>query len=75
VSGFTRLLRRLAGRALGYTDYECEAEPARQGPNVLWAKCTVRIASDGGQPRSVALFGTLIERDGHWKLMSFANDF
>lgn len=74
--GAGRLLQRHGGRALGLVDHACPREPAAQGANRLWEECTVRYRPAGAD--SVArrrLFGTIIERGGRFKFVSYANDF
>jgi hypothetical protein len=72
--GYARLLRRLGGTPLTVVDHACAGQPTREGENVLWQGCTlsVRVGTDTVPRR---LFGTVLERDGRFKLMSFANDF
>jgi hypothetical protein len=74
-SGYTRLVRRLGGKPLRYDGYTCSPKPDRQGKNVIWTQCTVRVAEPGEGPRNRRLFGSIIERNGRFKLVSFANEF
>ncbi len=73
-SGLVRLLRRLAGHRLVYTGYSCAAKPERQGRNLLWLNCAVRIGN-GNRVQPHSLFGSIIERDGEFKFVSYANEF
>lgn len=67
--GLRRLLERYGGRDPGH-DYECGTrEP--QDLNVLHGACVVRLAGDSARRR---LFGTIMERDGRFKLVSYANE-
>jgi hypothetical protein len=76
-SGRLRLLRRLGGRALRIELVTCPARPERQGQNTLWNDCTVRYASaaEGRPAHDGRLFGTVIERGGHFKFVSLANQY
>lgn len=74
-AGLTRLLSRLGGQQLRLSDYDCPAPAEQQDANVLWPKCVVRVTTPNGEVVRGRLFGTIIERDGWWKFMSFANDF
>jgi len=74
-SGFTRLVRRLAGKGLRYTGYTCSGGVDRQGRNMIWTNCSVNIGDDREPVRPRRLFGSIIERDGHFKFVSFANEF
>ena len=51
------------------TGYRCEAEPRVEGGNRIWEQCVVTLG-DGGDVR---LFGSIIERQGRFRLMSLAN--
>ncbi len=74
-SGLTRLVRRLAGKQLRYDRYECQDKPDHQGRNSIWTGCTVRVAEPGEQVRNRRLFGSIIERDGRFKFVSYSNEF
>lgn len=71
--GFTRLLQRYAGRPLGYLSYTCPDEPEVEGENRFWHRCVVtyRLRED---TLSAQLFGSIWERQGHFKLVGFANE-
>lgn len=71
--GISRALARRGGRPLGLLGYRCAPAPVREGRNVLWHDCLLRLAG-GGDTSEVRLFGAVLERDGRFKLHSFAND-
>jgi len=72
--GAIRLVRRLSGRPLGYRGVKCPAPPRTEGPNSLWIGCTVEMG-DGGGTAEHRLFGSIIERGGRFKFVSYTNDF
>ena len=74
-SGYRRLIRRRGEAALALTSYACKEQPEVQGENKLWTECTLRLASPGGQASTQKWFGTIVERDGQFKVMSFRNQF
>jgi hypothetical protein len=74
-SGFTRLVRRLGGKSLHYEGYECSPKPGREGRNVIWTKCMLRVAEPNEVPRARRLFGSIIERGGRFKFVSYTNEF
>jgi hypothetical protein len=74
-TGFTRLMRRLGGQLLRYVDSRCDAKPDRQGHNSIWTNCFVRVVGPAGDTTSRRLFGSLIERDGMFKIVSYRNEF
>lgn len=72
--GITRAFQRLGGQPLGYGGHRCNVRPKRQGPNLIWEDCVVRLV-DGDAHAELRLFGSIIERDGRLKFVSYANDF
>ncbi len=72
--GFVRLMQRWAGSPLRSTGYKCDAEPKIEGKNRIWSRCRIQVAPPGGDPQEVALFGSILERDGLFKFISYAND-
>jgi hypothetical protein len=75
VRGFTRLIRRRGGVPFVLDSYECEATPNREGRNVLWSGCVVRLSAPGYGTVAERWFGSIIERDGRFKFVSYANQF
>lgn len=71
--GLTRLLRRYAGRPLDYRGHVCEADAEHQGPNRLYHECRVVLGTPDGD-RSPRLFGSILERDGRFAFVSYANE-
>lgn len=75
-SGFVRLLRRRARGGLSLRGYSCDPKPDRQGENRLWTGCTLSLESSAtGAATRQRWFGTIIERDGKFKVVSFTNQF
>jgi hypothetical protein len=74
-SGLTRFLRRIAGARLGYVGHSCDRKPERQGANVIWAHCAVRVVDQNLDTTRQRLFGSIIERDGNFKFVSYRNEF
>ncbi|MGH7560722.1 MAG: hypothetical protein ACRENB_06865 [Gemmatimonadales bacterium] len=68
--GLVRLLGRHGGRPFPWDGWRCEESPLRQGPNRLWRECRVRLAE--GERR---LFGTILEREGVYKFLTYATDY
>lgn len=74
-SGFGRLMQRRGGVAFTYAGHTCRPDPERQGDNRLWVGCTVRLVENGRDTTTQRWFGTIVERAGSFKLLSFANQF
>lgn len=72
--GITRVLRRVGGQQLGFAGYQCGSQTVRQERNVLWTGCELDLTMAPTDFQARRLFGTIIERDGHFKLLSYAND-
>jgi hypothetical protein len=67
--GSNRLLRRFPGRDLRVLAIRC-AEVVPQDINTLHGACTVELE---GAAAPQLLFGTIIEREGRFKFVSYAN--
>src|SRR5690606_30373018 len=72
--GALRALRELGGRPLDHGGYRCAEEPAVEGRNRIWVGCAVEIGRDGEPAAPIRLFGSILERDGRFAILSFAND-
>jgi len=73
--GFTQLMQRLGGRPLGLQGYSCPPEPRAEGPNRVWEGCVVRWDPPDGDPTELALFGSIVERGGVFKFVSYSNGY
>ncbi len=74
VSGFKRLVRRAGGIRMTLADYACDPA-AQQGKNRLWANCRLRLVGAAGDTTTHRFFGTILERNGRFKIISFKNEF
>jgi hypothetical protein len=74
-SGFLRLTRRRGVKGLALKSYECREQPETQGENKLWTDCILHLASAAGEESAQKWFGTIVERNGQYKLLSFRNQF
>ena len=75
VRGFTRLIRRRGGLPFVLDSYECEPTPKREGRNLLWSGCVLRLSAPRYGSAVERWFGSIIERDGRFKFVSYANQF
>lgn len=72
--GASRVLRRLGGHDLQWSGYRCAA-PAREGSNTFYRSCTLDYLDPETRVRVTRrLFGSIMERDGRHKFLSYAND-
>jgi hypothetical protein len=72
LKGEARLLRSFGGRPLDMAGFSCAGEPVVEGANRLHDRCTLRIRTVQGTA-DIRLFGSIIERDGRFRIMSLAN--
>jgi hypothetical protein len=75
-SGMNRLVARVGGTEMRVAGYDCEPTPEVEGINRLYEQCTIRFrrAATASVERR-RLFGSIIEREGRYKFVSYANDF
>ncbi len=73
--GFGRLLDRMGGRPAYARGYTCPADGRREGSNRVWEDCVVHLRPPGAEARDLRLFGTILERDGVYKFVSYSNGF
>jgi hypothetical protein len=72
--GVLRALREFEGHALEYGGYSCDPDPTIEATNRSWTGCRVTLSRDGGEPLTLRLFGGILERDGRFAILSYAND-
>ncbi|MEP7346908.1 MAG: hypothetical protein ABI877_16685 [Gemmatimonadaceae bacterium] len=73
-AGRRKLLQRVAGQPLGLVGYRCEPKVERQGENRLHIGCVLELTKENSAISHTRLFGTIIERHGRFKIVSFDND-
>lgn len=73
--GIKRALDRFGGMPTHFQNYTCADTASVRQSNKLWEGCTVVWAPAPGAPSPVRLFGTILERGGRFKFLSYANDF
>ena len=74
-SGLKRLVRRAGGVPVRLASYKCEAAAAKQGRNILWSGCFLTLIGEKGDTSTHRFFGTIVEREGRFKFMSYKNEF
>ena len=74
-SGMKRLVARVGGMDVRFAGYECEPTPVVEGRNRLLEPCRMRYRRGADSLETRRLFGSIIERDGRFKFVSYANDF
>jgi hypothetical protein len=74
-AGYRRLVARRAGQAFAYVAHACEGKPERQGPNTLYLDCFITVRAPSHEQINQRWFGSIIERDGRFKILSYRNQF
>jgi len=74
-TGLKRLLDRVPGTRLWLRSWSCSEPPVIEGANRIWRDCVVRYAPQGGVMQTMQLFSSIIERQGRYKVLSYANAF
>jgi hypothetical protein len=75
VSGFKRLLQRRGGVRFRLDGYTCDPKADREGKNLLWRNCVLHLSAPEYGFATERWFGSIIERDGQFKFVSYANQF
>jgi hypothetical protein len=74
-SGLTRLVRRLGGQPITYVSHRCDPKVAREGRNVRYSGCLIRLVDERGDTVTKRYFGSILEREGQFKFLSYTNQF
>jgi hypothetical protein len=74
-TGLTKLLRRLGGRPASYVGHMCDPRVEHDGATTRYAGCLVRTAGTAGDTITRRLFGSIVERNGQYKFLSYTNNF
>ncbi len=74
--GQRRLLERLGGKPLSLISTICRTDTLQFTGNAVkaWSDCQVRW-QDGPAESTGRLFGTVVERDGRFKVLGYGNDY
>lgn len=73
--GFIRLVRRSADIPTKLVDYRCDGKTEKQGRNTFISGCILRLNGKDGVTTSHRYFGSIIERDHQYKIVSYRNEF
>lgn len=70
--GISRALQRFGNEDAGFRRLDCQDPPDVQARNRFW-NCLVYWTPQPNQPNPLRLFGSIMERDGRFKFVSYAN--
>ena len=71
--GVRKVLRVLGGTRTELVSLRCPEPPVREGDNTLHENCLVTLRVDGRTLPEVRAFGTILERDGRFKLLGLSS--
>ena len=71
--GMHRALNERGGQPLHVVGTRCNENPDTQGENTLWGPCVIRRIEAAGDTLDERLFGPIIEREGSYKFLTYAN--
>lgn len=73
--GISVALRLLGGDDIEYRGHHCRDAPATHGAGRMWGGCRVtwRVTTTGDTATAI-LFGSILERDGRFKFVSYTNE-
>jgi hypothetical protein len=71
--GLDRALARYGGRPLQHAGHACDEAPEAEGASRFHRGCVIRFVGAAGDTAGLALFGPILERDGRFKFVSYAN--
>ena len=72
--GIGRVLARDGGKTLASVGHRCPNLPKAAGKNRIWTECLLVVRREGGTVER-RLFGSIIERHGRYKFLTYANDY
>ena len=71
--GIRRALAVYGGQRLDLLSHDCGPGSSQEGPNTIVGPCTLRLRDHAGQAVSVRLLTQIMERNGRYKVLSYAN--
>ncbi|MDB4913882.1 MAG: hypothetical protein JWM95_1526 [Gemmatimonadetes bacterium] len=74
-AGLTKLIRRLGGQPMSFVSEKCDPKVLHEGRTTRYAGCLVRVVGAAGDTVTKRYYGSIIERDGQFKFLSYTNDF
>jgi hypothetical protein len=74
-SGLTRLLHNRGGKPMTYVSHKCDPKVLHEGHNTRYAGCLITVIEGKGAPVTRRYFGSIVERDGKYKFLSYTNQF
>lgn len=74
-AGLSKLLKRLGGKPMTFVSAVCDPKLLHEGRTTRYAGCLVRVVGEQRDTATKRYFGSIIERGGQFKFLSYTNDF
>ncbi|MEO7456202.1 MAG: hypothetical protein ABIY52_08060 [Gemmatimonadaceae bacterium] len=74
-AGFAKLLRRLGGKPMTYVAHRCDPSVQVEGATTRYAGCLVEVVNATGDTATKRYFGSIVQRGGQYKFLSYTNYF
>lgn len=74
-AGLSKLLRAVGGRPMAYLSHRCDPAVLHEGRTTRYAGCLVTLRDARGEVVTKRYFGSIVERDGQFKFLSYTNRF
>ena len=71
--GARNALKRYGGHPMHLLGYDCGKGKHREDRNTIYGPCAVRWKTEAGDTVSMRLISKILERDGRFKFLSYAN--
>ena len=72
-SGLTKLMRTWGGKPIRLVSHRCDPKVMHDGRTTRYAGCLVRLVEASGDTTTRLMFGSIVERDGVFKFLSYTN--
>jgi hypothetical protein len=73
-AGLTKLMHVVAGKPMQFIAAPCEPKVLHEGKVTRYTGCLVRFVNAAGDTVTKRYFGSIVERDGQFKFLSYTND-
>lgn len=74
LAGLRRVFAEYGGQPMTFRHVACPGPVVEHGTHRLWNRCVVGIAIAHNETADVRMFGTILEHEGVFKLLTVAND-
>jgi hypothetical protein len=71
--GLPKVLARFAGQSVALEQLTCPDSGAVEGDNRVYGNCAITVRAGAAAPFTGRLFGSIIERQGRFKFLGYAN--